>query len=177
MKKQNYRIVEYKDYFTIERKGIEPVFKSFLGFKYKVGEKPYWSTAMKKQGYFTWSERLAPKNYQFKTKQECLEWIADKEKYPIYHYNILNEPNKSGLPKFENPPPPPPRTIKQRAKKGSVTDTKIKGLSKSTGFSFDGIKEFSKRNNITSHNILRDKLKYMIDKNVILEESGYVSIK
>jgi hypothetical protein len=85
MEKQNYRIVEYKDYFTIERKGIEPVFKSFLGFKYKVGEKPYWSTIMKKQGNFTWSERLNPENYQFKSIDECLECIADKEKYTFGH--------------------------------------------------------------------------------------------
>ena len=83
--KSNYRIVEYKDYFTIERKGIEPVFKSFLGFKYKVGEKPYWSTIMKKQGNFTWLVRLNPENYQFKTKDECLESLDEKEKYRIYH--------------------------------------------------------------------------------------------
>jgi hypothetical protein len=115
MEAQNYRIVEYKDYFTIEKKGIEPVFKSFLGFRYKAGEKPYWSTVMKKKGIYSHAERFNAENYQFKTKQECSEWLADKEKYPIYHYNILNEPNKSGVPKMKNPPPPPPkpRTIKE----------------------------------------------------------------
>jgi hypothetical protein len=92
MEKQTYRIVEYKDYFTIEKKHKEPVFKSFLGFKYKVGESDYWSTVTKKQGIYSYVERFNPKNCQFKTKEECLEWIADKEKYPIYHYNVLNQP-------------------------------------------------------------------------------------
>jgi hypothetical protein len=83
--KSNYRIVEYKDYFTIEKKHKQPVFKHFLGFKYKVGEEEYWSRVMKTDGIFTWVELNNPKKYQYKTKEECLQWIADKEKYPIYH--------------------------------------------------------------------------------------------
>ena len=109
MEKQTYRIVEHKDYFTIERKEVETTFKSFLGFKYKVGEKPYWSRVMKKEVHYSLFGILKPQNYKFRTIEECLEWIADKEKYPIYHYNTLSEPNKNCMPKYENPPPPPPK--------------------------------------------------------------------
>ena len=83
--KSNYRIVEYKDYFTIEKKHKQPVYKYFLGFKYKVGKSDCWNTVMKKEVTNLYTERFNAENYQFKTKEECLQWIADKEKYPIYH--------------------------------------------------------------------------------------------
>ena len=84
MIKQNHRIVEYKDYFTIERKEIKTYFKTFLGFKYNFKTIVHW-VQIKRPWQKPFDLISNPQNYQFKTKEECLQWIADKEKYPIYH--------------------------------------------------------------------------------------------
>lgn len=83
----DFRILEYKDHFRIQKKTIVETWFYFLGFKLWVnGKEEEWNTILKNKtslGIRNWAEI---KNYQYKTKEECLEWIADYYKYPVYHY-------------------------------------------------------------------------------------------
>lgn len=68
-----YRIVEYKNRFEIDKQYFEDVWFKFLWIfpLYVKGKKELWFRI-----------RTAGK---FKTKEECLEYISDLSKYPIYH--------------------------------------------------------------------------------------------
>ncbi len=83
----DFRIVEYKDHFRIQKKTIIETWFYFLGIALWVnGKKEEWNTVLKNKtflGIRNWAEI---DNYQYKTKEECLEWISDYHKYPIYHY-------------------------------------------------------------------------------------------
>lgn len=81
-----FRIVEYKDHFRVQKKSIidKPIY--FLRIPIGSKEKEVWNTIMKNKSFLginNWSET---ENYQFKTKEESLEWIEDYNKYPVYHY-------------------------------------------------------------------------------------------
>jgi len=83
----DFRIVEYKDHFRVQKKHTEDTYFYFFEIALWVnGKKEEWNTILKNKtflGIRNWSET---ENYQFKTKEECLEWIADFHKYPVYHY-------------------------------------------------------------------------------------------
>ena len=84
----DFRIVEYKDHFRIEKKTLTDNWFYLLGIHplYIKGQKETWRCILKDKSFLNirnWSET---ENYQFKTKEECLEWIADFHKYPVYHY-------------------------------------------------------------------------------------------
>lgn len=83
----DFRILEYKNHFRIQKKTIVETYFYFLGIALWVnGKKEEWNTILKNKtflGIRNWSET---EKYQFKTKEECFEWISDYNKYPIYHY-------------------------------------------------------------------------------------------
>ena len=83
----DFRIVEYKDHFRVQKKYTEDTYFHFFGLELWVnGKKDNWNTILKNKtflGIRNWGET---ENYQFKTKEECLEWISDYNKYPVYHY-------------------------------------------------------------------------------------------
>jgi len=68
-----YRIVEYKNRFEIEKQYFEDIWFNFL-WKFPLyvkGKKECWAKLYLRQ--------------IFNTKEECLEYISDLSKYPIYH--------------------------------------------------------------------------------------------
>ena len=87
MKESEFRIVEYKDHFEIEKKYKDVVYWHFLGlYPIFIKEvKDDWH-AILKNGYRRFiRDYLNFDRYHFKTKEECLQWIEDYYKYPIYH--------------------------------------------------------------------------------------------
>jgi hypothetical protein len=84
----DFRIVEYKDHFIIEKKVLKDVWFYFLWIHplYIKGKKENWQCILKDNSYLSIRNCIQTKNYQFKTKEECLEWISDYNKYPVYHY-------------------------------------------------------------------------------------------
>ena len=68
-----YRIVEYKNHFEIEKQYFEDIWFYFLGI---------YALYVKEERERWFRIRTTGK---FKTKEECLEYISDLSKYPIYH--------------------------------------------------------------------------------------------
>lgn len=82
-----FRITEYQDHFRVEKRQIEDTFFCFLGIKLWVnGKKETWNTIMKNKSILGIHNWMQTENYKFNTKEECLKWIEDYEKYPIHHY-------------------------------------------------------------------------------------------
>jgi hypothetical protein len=84
----DFRILEFKDHFRVQKRTFVDTWFYFLWLYplYINGKKEEWNTILKNKtflGIRNWSET---ENYQFKTKEECLEWISDYNKYPVYHY-------------------------------------------------------------------------------------------
>jgi hypothetical protein len=83
----DFRIVEYKDHFRVEKKQVIDVWAYFLEIPLWIkGQKTVWNCMLKNKtqlGIRNWFET---ENYQFKTKEECEQWISDYSKYPVYHY-------------------------------------------------------------------------------------------
>ena len=86
--KQSYfRIVEYKDHFRIQEKSTKNTYFCFLGLPFWVnGKEDCWNTILEDKSILGIRNCVYTEKYQFKTKQNCLELIADFYKYPIYHY-------------------------------------------------------------------------------------------
>jgi len=75
-----YRIVEYKNRFEIEKLIIENDFFWFLDLIpiYTIKKEVWYKLTKPSIGL-----RCVP--ITFKNKEECLEYISDLSKYPIYH--------------------------------------------------------------------------------------------
>jgi len=84
----DFRIVEYKDHFRIEKKVLKDVWFYFLWIHplYIKKQKETWHCILKDKSYLSIHNWIQTEKYQFKTKEECLEWISDYYKYPVYHY-------------------------------------------------------------------------------------------
>lgn len=83
----DFRIVEYKDHFRVEKKQIIDVWVYLLGFPLWIkGQKTVWNCIMKDKCYLGIRNWLDTENYHFTTKEECEQWISDYNKYPVYHY-------------------------------------------------------------------------------------------
>ena len=84
----DFRIVEYKDHFRIQKRTFVDTWFYFLWFYplFINGKKEEWNTILKNKTFLGIRNWIETENYQFKTKEECLEWISDYSKYPIYHY-------------------------------------------------------------------------------------------
>ncbi|MFT5753017.1 MAG: hypothetical protein ACI924_000222 [Flavobacterium sp.] len=83
----DFRIVEFKGNFRIQKKQLIDEWFYFMGIALWVkGQKETWNYILKNNSILAKGKWSETKNYQFETKQECLDWIYDVEKYPVYHY-------------------------------------------------------------------------------------------
>lgn len=83
---ENYRILEYKDHFRIQKKITVNVFFKILGIPLFLKRKEEkWLTVLKNKTILQITNCLDIENYEFKTKEECLQLINDFQKYPIIH--------------------------------------------------------------------------------------------
>ena len=84
----DFRIVEYKDHFRVEKKTLIDEWFYFLWTYplYVKGQKENWRCILKNKSLLSISNWGKIEDYQFKTKEECIEWISDFNKYPVYHY-------------------------------------------------------------------------------------------
>jgi len=74
-----YRISEYKNRFEIEKLVVKKIWDCFLGIPIHSTKTEHWYKLTKP----SIGLRCVP--ITFKTKEECLEYISDLSKYPIYH--------------------------------------------------------------------------------------------
>lgn len=82
-----FRITEYEDHFRIEKRQKVATFFCFLGFKlWENGKKEIWNTIMKNNCILDIHNWMHTEAYRFETKEECLEWIENYNKYPIHYY-------------------------------------------------------------------------------------------
>lgn len=83
--KKEFRIVEYKDYFTIQQKQMKDTFFFLFGIGlWQNGKIAVWKIINKK-GQFVDVYNIFKVETDFKTKEDALQWIEDYNKYPIYH--------------------------------------------------------------------------------------------
>jgi hypothetical protein len=81
-----FRILEYKDHFVVQKKYTENTYLRLFGVILWInGKKENWNIILKNKARLDISNWKEKENRQFKTKQECLEWISDYHKYPIIH--------------------------------------------------------------------------------------------
>ena len=86
-KECKFRINEYKDYFTISELTKESIYS--FGIKHSwfyIGVNERWNVLLKNSLPVTIKDWFKFDEYRFKTKEECIEWIENYKKYPIYHY-------------------------------------------------------------------------------------------
>lgn len=83
-----FRIVEFKDHFRVQKKRFYDTWFYFLWIYplYVNGKKEEWNTVLKNNTFLGIGNWKETEEYQFKTKEECLEFISDFNKYPVYHY-------------------------------------------------------------------------------------------
>lgn len=79
--KNKYRIAEYRNHFRIERQYTE-----YLNCLFYTKEILEWSTIKKDGNVLLVRDWMSKDLFQFATKEEALQAIADLEKYPIYHF-------------------------------------------------------------------------------------------
>lgn len=76
MEKSDFRILEYKEHFEVQQKSIT----SIKLFGVVIQRKTQWHYV-----YQTNPNKLMPDIRKFNTKQEAIDFIEEKVKYPIYH--------------------------------------------------------------------------------------------
>ena len=84
----DFRIEEYRDHFRIAKKEQVKQYWYFLGlYPLFVKEvKDVWYVLLKDRSRLSVRNCFEYDKYHFKTKEECLKWIEDYKKYPVYHY-------------------------------------------------------------------------------------------
>lgn len=85
--KDKYRILEYRNHFTIQKKE-EVTIDYFFWEK----ETFIWTTIKKDGNALLVRDWMSKDFFQFATKEEALQVIEDLEKYPIYHEVELDRP-------------------------------------------------------------------------------------
>ena len=84
----DFRIEEYEGHFRVAKKKKITKYWYFLGlFPLFVQEVKYvWRVMLKDKNELSIRNCLQYDLYHFKTKEECIKWIDNYNKYPIYHY-------------------------------------------------------------------------------------------
>ena len=83
----DFRILEYKDHFRVQKRTFVDNRFYFLGIGlWVIGKKEEWNTILKDKSFLNIRNFMETEKFQFKTKKECLDFIEDYKKYPIYHY-------------------------------------------------------------------------------------------
>ena len=83
-----FRIEEYSDHFRISKKDQVRQYWSFLGLRslFVKEVKDVWYVLLKDRSRLSVRSCFQYDKYHFKTKDECLKWIEEYKKYPVYHY-------------------------------------------------------------------------------------------
>lgn len=86
----DFRIEEYSDHFRVAKKyEINEYWKLLWLYPLFVKEvKVVWRVKLKNNNTLNMSNCFDFEMYHFKNKEECVKWIEDYKKYPIYHYYL-----------------------------------------------------------------------------------------
>lgn len=85
--KNEFRIVECQDYFIVQKKIYEYIWSFYLGIIPYIKKTEQWVTTKRTELISKDTRELIFERPNiFKTKQECIDFIENYDKYPIYHY-------------------------------------------------------------------------------------------